>query len=84
LITSFTTTFVALFEGLILFIVGAVKSALKILEFVALRVVLAADTLHKLNDTTQKKIAIAKSNFLLILPPPHPKTTPTIFNNLNI
>jgi hypothetical protein len=60
--------------GSIFFIVGAVKSELA----------LTADTLHKLSDTMLKTIATAKNNFLLILPPPNPKTTPTIFNNLNI
>ncbi|WP_218105079.1 hypothetical protein, partial [Methanobacterium sp. A39] len=54
--------------------VGAVKS----------EPALTVDTLHKLSDAMLKTIAIAKSNFFLILPPPNPKTTPTIFNNLNI
>ena len=82
LIALLTAMFVALFVGSVLLTVGAVKSAVAF--FVAFAVVVAADTLHKLSDAMLKTIATAKNNFILILPPPNPKTTPTIFNNLNI
>ena len=83
LIDLLTATFVALFAGSALFIVGAVKSVLEA-ELVALTVPLAADTLLKLSNATPKTISVAKNNFTLILPPPCPKITPTIFNNFNI
>ncbi|PAV05040.1 hypothetical protein ASJ80_12115 [Methanobacterium bryantii] len=82
LITLLTATPIDLFVGSTLFTVGEFKSLVK-LELVVFTVVLSADTQLKLSDITLKTIATAKSNFLLIIPPPNPKTTPTLFNNLN-
>jgi hypothetical protein len=81
LIALLVMIFVALFVGSTVFTVGAVKS---VDELVALTVALAADTLLKVSNATLKTMSIAKNNFTLILPPPCPKTTPAIFNNLNI
>jgi hypothetical protein len=82
LITLLTATPIALFVGSTLFTVGEVKSVAE-LELVVFTVVLSADTQLKPNDSTLKTIATAKSNFILIIPPPNPKTTPILFNNLN-
>lgn len=83
LIVLLTATFTALFDGFVRVIVGAVKSIVE-LELVIFTVALVADISLKLTNAMLETINTAKINFILILPPPNPKTMPKIFNNLNI